>query len=579
MAYKRHFQDTDVDNDNAEKRQCTNLQSVLLEELRVNGIQRFWTVLEPIIRQVELETRIENFFPATCAESREATRQLPSMEPSFLRLQFENKLALPLYTGSKVEGENRNSIRVCLQDAETGEAVRMDNESPLKLEIVVLEGDFSNDEEDWTYEDFENHVVKEREGKGPILAGDLTLSLKEGIGTLGELIFTDNSSWMRSKKFRLGVKLSTGFYRGRRVREAITEAFFVKDHRGHLYKKHYPPTLTDEVWRLEKIGKDGAYHKRLSEYQINTVKDLLSMYSIGPSKLREIFGTTMSTKTWDSIIEHAKTCLLNDTKFIYYPNENPMIGVLLNTVYQPLGIMRNESLVPINLLSDTEQVCLKKLLEEAYKDVNKLCELHASAHCEEPDFSYGSDRSYQVYGGPQHRQLLGRQNISFEQKVCKEISGSKDSLSECAANVLQCGTSAFTFDTNLKDCLPTCASSPGYLESMFLCGNDLQKGLEPVDENKGLYRPDLTCLNDYCHGRAFDPWGSNELSVLTGFASGSLSNPMISANNNYSFPRNVNHPRRRAHMGWLKLKVVLKCSYLMRKGISSRRRLEIKRVT
>ncbi|KAH7296118.1 hypothetical protein KP509_26G009400 [Ceratopteris richardii] len=442
----------------------------------------------------------------------------------YLHLFNDTYEALPLYTSGKVESENRNSIRGCLQDAGTGDTVRMDIESPQKLGTAVLEGDFSNDEEDWTYEDFENHVVKDREGKGSILAEDLTLSLKKGISTLGEFIFTDNSRWMRTKNFRLGVKLSTGFYRGGRVREAITEAFFVKDHQGAF---------------------------------INTVKDLLPMYSIGTSKLGDIFGATMSTKTWDSIIEHAKTCLLIDTKFIYYPNKIPMIGVPLNTVYQPLGIMRNKSLVPINLLSDTEQVCLKKSLEKAYKVVDKLCELHVSGVCT-------------------------LQNVSFEQKAssfCKEISGSKYFLSKCAANILQTGTSSFTFDTNLKDSRPTCASSPGYLESMFLCGNDIQKGLEPLDENKGLYQPDLTFLNGFYHGRAFDPWGSNELSALIGFASGSLPNPMISANNNRSFPRNVVHLRRRAYMGWLELKVVLKCSYFMRKGISSRRRLEIKRMT
>lgn len=55
-----------------------------------------------------------------------------------------------------------------------------------------------------------------------------------------------------------------------------------------MYKKHYPPNLYDDVWRLEKIGKDGAYHKRLCEYQVNTVEDFLVSYATGPSKLREV---------------------------------------------------------------------------------------------------------------------------------------------------------------------------------------------------------------------------------------------------------------------------------------------------
>lgn len=75
-------------------------------------------------------------------------------------------------------------------------------------------------------------MVKEREGKRPLLTGDLQVTLKEGVGTLGELTFTDNSSWIRSRKFRLGLKVASGYCEGMRIREAKTDAFTVKDHRG-----------------------------------------------------------------------------------------------------------------------------------------------------------------------------------------------------------------------------------------------------------------------------------------------------------------------------------------------------------
>ena len=80
-------------------------------------------------------------------------------------------------------------------DAGTGCVVSSGPESSAKLDIVVLEGDFNNeDEEGWTEEEFDSHVVKEREGKRPILTGDLQVTLKEGVGTIGELTFIDNSS-------------------------------------------------------------------------------------------------------------------------------------------------------------------------------------------------------------------------------------------------------------------------------------------------------------------------------------------------------------------------------------------------
>ncbi|KAL7238745.1 hypothetical protein ACSBR2_004777 [Camellia fascicularis] len=54
-----------------------------------------------------------------------------------------------------------------------------------------------------------------------------------------------------------------------------------------LYQKHYPPSLSDSVWRLANIGKDGAFHKRLSKKNINMVKDFLVLLNINPQKLKD----------------------------------------------------------------------------------------------------------------------------------------------------------------------------------------------------------------------------------------------------------------------------------------------------
>lgn len=138
-----------------------------------------------------------------------------------------------LFTGGKVEGEQGGSIHIVLLDPITGQVVQNGPESGAKLTVVVLEGDFNEESDDeWTKEHFESHEVKEREGKRPLLTGDLQVTLKEGVGTLGDLTFTDNSSWIRSRKFRLGVKIVPGGCEEIRVREGKTEAFAVKDHRG-----------------------------------------------------------------------------------------------------------------------------------------------------------------------------------------------------------------------------------------------------------------------------------------------------------------------------------------------------------
>lgn len=55
-----------------------------------------------------------------------------------------------------------------------------------------------------------------------------------------------------------------------------------------MYKKHYPPALHDEVWRLDRIAKDGALHKKLIKADIATVEDFLRLLVRDPQKLRNV---------------------------------------------------------------------------------------------------------------------------------------------------------------------------------------------------------------------------------------------------------------------------------------------------
>jgi hypothetical protein len=48
---------------------------------------------------------------------------------------------------------------------------------------------------------------------------------------VGEISYTDNSSWTRSRRFRLGARVLDSFD-GIRIREAKTDSFIVRDHRG-----------------------------------------------------------------------------------------------------------------------------------------------------------------------------------------------------------------------------------------------------------------------------------------------------------------------------------------------------------
>lgn len=358
------------------------LASVIIEALKVDSLQKLCSSLEPVLRRVvseEVERALAKLGPAILG-ARCSPKRIDGPDGKNLQLQFRSRLSLPIFTGGKVEGEQGAAIHVVLIDANNSHVITSGPESSAKVDILVLEGDFSNeDDEDWTEEEFESHVVKEREGKRPLLTGDLQVSLKEGVGTLGELTFTDNSSWIRSRKFRLGLKIASGHSDKIRIREGKTEAFIVKDHRGELYKKHYPPALKDEVWRLEKIGKDGAFHKKLNKAGICTVEDFLRLFIRDSQRLRNILGSGMSNKMWDVLVEHAKTCVLSGKYYIYYSDETRNVGAIFNNIYEFTGLIASGQYFSSESLNESQKIFADTLVKKAYDNWIHVIEYNGKA--------------------------------------------------------------------------------------------------------------------------------------------------------------------------------------------------------
>lgn len=370
---KRKLEEDDQQPD----RKRPALASVIVEALKMDSLQRLCSSLEPILRRVvseEVERALAKLGPARLS-GRSSPKRIEGLDGRNLQLQFRSRLSVPLFTGGKVEGEQGAAIHVVLIDAATGHVLTTGSEASAKLDVVVLDGDFNKeDDEGWTEEEFESHLVKEREGKRPLLTGDLQVTLKEGVGTLGELIFTDNSSWIRCRKFRLGLKAASGDCGGTRIREAKTEAFTVKDHRGELYKKHYPPALNDEIWRLEKIGKDGAFHKKLNKAGIYNVEEFLRLLVKDSPKLRAILGSGMSNKMWDALVEHAKTCVLSGMLYVYYPEDSRGVGVVFNNIYELSGLISGKQYFPADSLSDNQKVYVDGLVKKAYENWDQVIE-------------------------------------------------------------------------------------------------------------------------------------------------------------------------------------------------------------
>ncbi|MQL99349.1 hypothetical protein Taro_032072 [Colocasia esculenta] len=147
-------------------------------------------------------------------------------------LIFSKPLSLPIFTASKIEDNENNPLRVILIDARRRSLPPVSLPSSVRVEIVALDGDFPGERETWTGSEFERGIVKERTGKRPLLTGDILLTLRDSSCAIGDLTFTDNSSWIRSRHFRLGARLAPGSCPGLKVKEAMTERFMVKDHRG-----------------------------------------------------------------------------------------------------------------------------------------------------------------------------------------------------------------------------------------------------------------------------------------------------------------------------------------------------------
>ncbi|KAL8249129.1 hypothetical protein R6Q59_005997 [Mikania micrantha] len=306
-----------------------SLASAIGDVVRMNFVENFCRVLEPMLRRVVNE-EVENGLKRTLSYANSSALRLKALEPSTMQLKFRKNLTLPIFTGTKILDEDGNPLELYLADICNNQELTIS--CALKLQIVVLDGDFpSADSNMWTSDEFEKNIVKERRGKRPLLAGEVSVTMKDGVVTLGDIELTDNSSWIRSRKFRIAARVVQGSSSELVIREAMTEAFVVKDHRGELYKKHHPPMLEDDVWRLEKIGKDGAFHKKLKENDIKTVQDFLRLSVVNEPKLRKILGLGMSDKMWEITINHAKKCVLPNKLYL---SHGPNHTVYFNPVCQ-----------------------------------------------------------------------------------------------------------------------------------------------------------------------------------------------------------------------------------------------------
>ncbi|KAL8115014.1 calmodulin-binding protein 60 B-like isoform X2 [Apium graveolens] len=371
---KRHLDQGGADDSEIGKRETKRrLASPNVFRNVMSGISlhEFVPRLEPFLRSVvqdEVNCAIKRLFPSS---TRSSVNQIVSSGASAWKLFFHSRFSSTLFTSSKVQSEDCEPIKIVLVDSSSNEIITSGPMSSIKIQIVPLDGDFvSGDGENWTKKEFDACVIRAREGKRPLVTGDLTLTLRNGVAELGNICFTDNSSWIKSRKFRLGARMQG--MPDIRVREAKSEPFVVKDQRGETYKKHRQPSLADEVWRLERIAKDGVFHERLASARIFTVEDLLRLYVTNPSLLRNVLGDRISNRTWETITGHAINCTLDDRIYVYRGAAEKVV-LVFNSIWKAIGaVFDGQNIQNLDKLNHFQMLLVENLKRHAYNNLHEL---------------------------------------------------------------------------------------------------------------------------------------------------------------------------------------------------------------
>jgi hypothetical protein len=143
-------------------------------------------------------------------------------------LCFLNALSQPVYTQKNVTAADNAGIKVAMFEGNT--KITSGLLSKVKVEILVLRGDFSNTcGDNWTDEEFDAHIVQGRDGKDLVVG---TAWLTNGEVELSQIRFPEGSCRTPSRKFILAARVCKSEKTAIRVHEAIMKPVTVLDRRN-----------------------------------------------------------------------------------------------------------------------------------------------------------------------------------------------------------------------------------------------------------------------------------------------------------------------------------------------------------
>ncbi|KAK4850412.1 hypothetical protein QYF36_006543 [Acer negundo] len=298
----------------------------------IREIKREMRVMKREIR--EIKRWIQNLTPDAPADRNVNPRtsldhQITRSEEGKYQLLFVSKLHDSIFTKDKIKDVNGEYVKVEIKLIDTitrDKTVDAGDLSSIKIEIVVLEGDFSF-EGNWTEPEFNAKIVNKKKDKGQLLVkGKQVITLKNGVGTIDDLSFFSISSWTKSGKFRLGARVLQSNSRGQviRIKEAKSEAFAVKHLRGKSCSKLEWDAIVQHVIRV--VDDDISNPLKSQE------AEAYNSATIGPP-LRDQFQS----------IHQGSTGMENDSNLAYESTAHPTENFQHFSTLQPPANMSTPS--------------------------------------------------------------------------------------------------------------------------------------------------------------------------------------------------------------------------------------------
>ncbi|CAN6232145.1 unnamed protein product [Urochloa humidicola] len=310
------------------------------------------------------------------------------------RLKFENKCCDDKYSRHDIMADDGSPIKVAIYDHENM-IITNGPLSSMQVKVVVLDGEFNKEsKEQWNGDSFLTSIIRGRTGKPPLFANELFLKLQNGVAHLNGVKFQDNSSFVPSKTFRLGVMAADDNI-PEKILEGISEPFSVKDGRGFQKKKAPHPSLSDPIYKLRKIAENGDRHKPLEQKHINLVQDFLWFYNKDKDNLRQACGN-IPDHDWEIIVGHALSCKPGHEIYSYcIPGKDATI--FFNSLYSIVGAKVNGAYTSCEEFNKTQKELVEKFKTKAY-DSLKAVQYENKETCHEDELIVGDRGSCYLKG-------------------------------------------------------------------------------------------------------------------------------------------------------------------------------------